>query len=335
MTCDREIKAFTRAWCGKDDRIAAASYFGTFAVYFLTLWLAMTSAQAGLWLVVVPILVVNAFSAVRLYVLQHDTGHHSLFSTKRMNDLAGYGLSTFTLTPYRAMQYNHNMHHAYLVVFNDTATTEIYTMTLREWNAAGWWKRLTYRLYRNPAVMMALGGVLVYALRYRWPKNASRTGLGEIMAHNIAVLAWVMLIHAIWGGTGLAVYGATVVMAGAIGVFLVFLQHNFEDTYWDRRPDLNKAKAELVGSSCLDLGWWFDLGTGNIAYHDIHHFNPAIPSYRLRKCHKALRPHVDMHIIRWPEAIRSFGLKLWDEDRQKLVPFPPARVGAGVGAVGA
>jgi hypothetical protein len=124
---------------------------------------------------------------------------------------------------------------------------------------------------------------------------------------------------------GLIIYAGTVFTAGCIGVFLVYLQHNFEDTWWDRKPDLNPARAALQGSSALDLGWWWDLGTGNIAYHDIHHFNANIPSYRLRKCHRALREKYEVQTIRWPEAIRSFTLKLWDEDQERLVPFPRER----------
>jgi len=142
------------------------------------------------------------------------------------------------------------------------------------------------------------------------------------LEQDVAVLAWLGLMFWGYGWVGLAVYGGTVVVAGVVGVFLVYLQHNFEDTYWDRRPDLSPVRAALEGSSALDLGWWFDLATGNIAYHDIHHFNARIPSYRLRSCHRDLRKHFDVPTIEWPEALRSFTLKLWDEDAEKLVPFP-------------
>ena len=132
--------------------------------------------------------------------------------------------------------------------------------------------------------------------------------------------------------TGIGVYLGVTVLAGMIGVFLVYLQHNFEDTYWDRKPALDFRRATLQGSSCLNLGWWWDLGTGNIAYHDIHHFMPAIPSYRLRKCHFALPPELEMPRIEWPEALRSFRLKLWHEDEGRLVPFPQTPRGAAVPA---
>jgi omega-6 fatty acid desaturase (delta-12 desaturase) len=255
--------------------------------------------------------------------LQHDCGHYSLFATRRLNDWAGHLLSLPSLTPYRVMQYNHNLHHAYLGNLDHRETTEVYTMTLAEWQVAPFGRRLWYRLYRNPVLMLGLGGIYAYFIAYRWPVNTRKVGALSVVVHNIAVLGYVAAIWWALGGAGLAIWTASAVLAGAIGVFLVYLQHNFEETYWDRKPDLDFQKATLEGSSSLDLGWLWDLGTGNIAYHDLHHFNPGVPSYRLRACQKALPVHLRPHEpIRWLEALRSFRLKLWDEAQGRLVPFP-------------
>lgn len=327
---EREIRAFLRDWTARDDRIAVVSYAATFAVYFLTLVLAVMAWP--LWALVLPLIVANALAGVRLYVLQHDCGHGSLFSIKRHNDLAGHGLSVFTLTPYRVMQSNHNDHHSHLGNLDERDTTEIFTMTLREWEQAGVWRRLWYRLYRNPLILIPIGGLFTYVLGYRWPKNAGRVDPKGVILHNLALVLWVALIWALGGLPGLIIYGATVFVAGCVGVFLVYLQHNFEDTWWDRKPDLNPARAALQGSSALDLGWWFDLAVANITYHDIHHFNANIPSYRLRACHRALRARYEVQTIGWAEAFRSFTLKLWDEDQGRLVPFPRQMRGARVPA---
>lgn len=317
---EREIRRFTRDWTKRDDRLATISYVLTFIGYFATLGLAVL-AWPSAWMVV-PLVMINAFIGVRLYVLQHDTGHNSLFSTSRLNTWAGHGLSIFTLTPFAVMQHNHNAHHSHLGNLEERHSTEIFTMTLQEWNEAGVWKRLLYRLYRNPLLMIPVGGLFTYALAYRWPKNAAKIAPLQVVAHNIGLAAWVALVWLIAGAPGLIIYGGTVFTAGCIGVFLVYLQHNFEDTWWDRKPDLNPARAALQGSSALDLGWWFDLAVANITYHDIHHFNANIPSYRLRACHVALRKHYEVQTIGWAEALRSFTLKLWDEDHGRLVPFP-------------
>lgn len=318
---EREIRRFTRDWTTRDDRLASVSYFGTFAVYFLSLWLALETSPV--WWLVAPFVIITAFAGVRLYVLQHDAGHNSLFSTSRLNKWAGHGLSVFTLSPFTVMQHNHNAHHSHLGNLDERHTTEIFTMTLREWHDAGFWKRLHYKLYRNPILMIFLGGAFTYMLAYRWPKNAGRVAPMQVLLHNLALAAWIGLLW-LWAGVpALIIYAAIMFAAGCIGVFLVYLQHNFEDTWWDRKPDLNRARAALQGSSALDLGWWFDLAVANITYHDIHHFNANIPSYRLRACHRALREKYEVPTIGWPQAFASFRLKLWDEDQSRLVPYPP------------
>lgn len=316
----RDIKDFTSRYMERSNAIALLNVLGTFFVYFTTLWLALSFA--GTWLLVLPLLVINAFAAVRLYVIQHDLGHLSHFKTRWQNEWAGYAASTFTLTPFKAMQHNHNLHHAHIGNLDHREATEIYTMTLAEWQSAGVWQRLFYRLYRNPLLMLPLGGVWTFVARYRWPKNAGRIGPIGVLAHNLAVVLWWAAIYWMFGWAGLGLYAITVLISGCIGVFLVYLQHNFEDTYWDHKPELDYTRAALQGSSALDLGWWWDLGTGNIAYHDIHHFNPRIPLYNLRRCHQDLRKEMDIQTIEWPEAIRSFKLKLWDEETERLVPFP-------------
>lgn len=315
-----DLRAHTRKYCDKDNRLAALSYFGTFAVYFGALALGIVwHAQ---WWVLGPMIVVAAVAAVRLYVLQHDAGHHALFETRWQNDLAGEVLSPFTFAPYQAMRQNHNLHHSHLGNLDHRETTEIHTMTLREWQAASFWKRLGYRLYRNPFILIPLGAFYTYFIRYRWPKNTRDFGVRPVILHNLAILVWLGVLYLLAGSVGLWVWFASGMLGGMLGVFLVYLQHNFEDTYWDVRPDLDPQVAALQGSSCLDFGWFFDFCVANITMHDIHHFNARIPSYRLRRCHHDLPPEVAPRRIGLAEALAALRLKLWDEDRQRLVPFP-------------
>lgn len=318
-----DIRAHTRQFVQKDNRIAALSYFGTFAFYFTSFYLAVT--YAATWWILLPMCLVMALSAVRLYVLQHDCGHASLFETRKQNELAGHGLSVFTFAPFEAMKQNHNEHHGYVGNLDHREAGEINTMTLREWNEAGFWERLAYRLYRNPFILIPLGALFTYFIRYRWPKGTTKWGVQGVILHNIALLAWVGLIYLLFGWTGIWVWLGSSYAGGMFGVWLVYLQHNFEDTYWDRRPSLDPQVAALQGSSCLDFGWFFDFLVAGINLHDIHHFNARIPSYRLRECHYSIPEEYGMRRIKFPEAIRAMSLKLWDEDRQRLVPFPPAR----------
>ncbi|MCV6585145.1 MAG: fatty acid desaturase [Marinibacterium sp.] len=318
-----DLRTYTRQYTQKDNRLAALSYFGTFAVFFASLYLAIT--YVSVWYILLPMVVVHAFAAVRLYVLQHDCGHHAFFETRQQNELAGHVLSPFTFAPHEVMKQNHNEHHGFLGNLEHRETTEIHTMTLREWNSAGFWERLHYRLYRNPLILIPLGAFYTYFFRYRWPKNTVKYGVKGVLVHNVAVLAWVATIYLLWGWTGLAVWFGASMLGGMMGVWLVYLQHNFEDTYWDRRPDLDPQMAAVQGSSCLDFGWFFDFAVANITLHDIHHLNARIPCYRLRVCHHSMPDDVAPRRIKFPEALAAMRLKLWDEDQQRLVPFPKTR----------
>ncbi len=315
-----DLRAHTRKFTERDNRLAGLSLGTTFAVYFASLYLAIT--QADRWYVLIPAMVVHAFSAVRLYVLQHDCGHHSLFETRLQNEIAGHVVSPFTFAPFEVMKQNHNLHHAHVGNLAHRETGEIHTMTLAEWNAAGFWERLFYRLYRNPLILIPLGAFFTYFIRYRWPRNTTRFGAVPVLAHNAAIAVWVGLLWFLAGWQGLGIYFAASLLGGMIGVFLVYLQHNFEDTYWNRRPDLDPQLAALQGSSALDFGWWFDTAVACITLHDIHHFNARIPSYRLRKCHYSLPPEFAPRRIGFIEAVRALNLKLWDEAAGRLVPFP-------------
>ncbi|MEM6480861.1 MAG: fatty acid desaturase [Pseudomonadota bacterium] len=326
------IREYLKDYARKSDAMGALSFFGSLAVYGAAFVAGALLWPA--WWASLPFIVILAFASVRLYVLQHDCGHASLFATRVYNDWAGYVISVFSLTPFRVMQYNHNLHHMHLGDLDHRETTEVYTMTLQEWQRAGFWKRLCYRLYRNPVMMLSLGGIYAYFIAYRWPKNTRVVGVTGVLAHNLMVAIYVGLVWLVFGAAGLIVLGLSAVLAGVIGVFLVYLQHNFEETYWDHTADHDLRKATLEGSSTLDLGHWWDIGTGNIAYHDLHHFNPNVPSFRLRYAQNNLPDTLKVHDpIRWPEAIASFRLKLWDEDSRRLVPFP--RAGERAAAVAA
>jgi len=315
-----DLRTYTRQYTQKDNRLAMLSMGTTFMVYFASLYLAI--AYVGLWYVMLPAGVVHGISAVRLYVLQHDTGHHSLFETRLQNEIAGNVLSPFTFAPFEVMKQNHNLHHANIGNLEHRETGEINTMTLAEWNAAGFWQRLQYRLYRNPFILVPLGSLFTYFIRYRWPKNTARFGIAGVLLHNLAIGAFIATLYALAGLTGVMVWFVFSLLGGMMGVFLVYLQHNFEDTYWDRRPGLDPQVAALKGSSALDFGWWFDTMVACITLHDIHHFNARIPSYHLRKCHYGLPEEYAPRRIKFREAVAALNLKLWDEDLGRLVPFP-------------
>ncbi len=319
-TTAARLREHTRQYCHRDNRIASASYFGTFAVYFAALYIAIAFREYALVILLAG--VIHAFASVRLYVLQHDAGHGSLFETHKQNQWAGVCLSPFTLAPFEVMRQNHNLHHAGTGNLDDRDTGEIFTMTLREWQSAPFMVRWRYRLYRHPLILIPLGALFTYFIRYRWPKNTHRFGVQQVLVHNALILVWIAILYALSGLIGLTVYFGFAFLAGMIGVFLVYLQHNFEDTYWDRGDDYASNLAALQGASTLDFGHWFDVCVANITCHDLHHFNTNIPSYRLRQARHNLPEECAIRRIGFVEALRSLRLKLWDEERHCLIPYP-------------
>ncbi|MGH1368865.1 MAG: fatty acid desaturase [Maritimibacter sp.] len=328
------VREASREFNGKSLQLAVFSLFGNFLVYGAGLALAIRAGLHGQWAIYALAVIVVAVAGVRMYVLQHDFGHLSFFKSKRANELAGYATSLFTMAEFKTMQYNHNQHHRDIGNLEHRESGEIYTMTLAEWNEAGWAKRTYYRLYRNPFVLIPLGALWTYFLAYRVPRNTRKWPL-HVIAHNLALFAYFDALYAIGGMLAVWTLLLAVLIAGSLGVFLVYLQHNFEDTYWDRKPDLSFERAAIEGASCLNFGWVFDEAVANITKHDIHHLNASIPSYRLREAHHALEGDFPLRLIGFREALHAFSLKLWDEEAQQLVRFPGAPQTRSSHAVGA
>ena len=317
-----DLRQALRGYTAKDDRLAYLSLLANLAVYFAAIWVAVSAVQQGAWAAAALGLVALAFAGVRLYVVEHDLGHLSLFEGRRANVIWGYIVSPFTFTSYPHIRHNHNLHHAYVGDLDARETTEIFTMTLAEWQVAGRWRRLTYRLYRNPWVLIPLGAFWAYFFGSRWPRNARQVGLVALALHNLAIAGFFGLLYLWAGWTGVITMAVGLWMGGMLGVFLVYLQHNFGGTWWDRRPGLDPTRASIQGGSCLDFGWLFDEAVANITKHDIHHLVAAIPSYRLRGAHRELEKTHALRRIGFGEALHAFSLKLWDEEAQDLVPFP-------------
>ncbi len=316
------LRQLTRAYTDRNNTIATVNVVVTLAIYIAALIAAILLAKTQYWPLALPLMCVNGTAAVRLYMLQHDCGHGSFFTTRRINDLVGSFLSPFTLTPYKATRYNHNLHHAHIGDLDRRDATEIYVMTVAEYQAAPWWRRLGYRIYRSFFVLFIIGPTLLYAVMYRWPRNARASGIGDVIVHDIMVAGVLAALYLGFGPIALLVWLGSVVIGTSCGVIIPYVQHNFETVYWGRKPDLDFETAAMQGSAVLDFGWFFDLCTANIAYHDLHHLNANIPCYNLKRCHRELSPHFRSVRIGFLEGLGCLRWKLWDEETCRMVPFP-------------
>ncbi len=328
-----DVREISRGYTTRCNRIAVLNTIGTMAAYFGMLGLAIRYANT--WYLLVPFSIAVAFAAIRLYMLQHDCGHGSLFTTRRLNDAAGRLMAPFTFAPYNATKYNHNQHHTHIGNLDHRDAGDIYTMTLAEYRAAPIWKQLGYRVYRSPLILFCIGPVFVYIIQYRFPKNSIKTGIWDVMITNVAIGLYLWSLYALFGLTALGVLGGCIVIGGFIGAMIPYIQHNFEDMYWERKPDHDFSVAALRSSAVLDFGRVYNFLTVNIAYHDLHHLNANIPCYRLGECFEAVEHLLDSRKIGFIEGMGCLRWKLWDEDVNKMVTFPPLRISLGQRAGGA
>lgn len=300
------------------------------AIPFFILWaLAWAAISAGHLSGLVLTVPAAAF-LIRLFMIQHDCAHRSFFHSRQANDWTGRIIGVLTLTPHDFWGYTHARHHASSGNLDRPRIGEIDTLTLREYQSLSRGQRLRYRLYRHPLVLFGLGPAYLFLLDYRMPFGFMRAGRMpwvSTMATNVAIAAVVTTMTWLVGaGTFLLVQLPITLMAAAVGVWLFYVQHQFEDTYWERAADWKFDRAALYGSSHYDLPpvlRWF---SANIGVHHVHHLCSRIPSYRLPE---VLRDHPELRYIgrlTLRQSIRSVNLALWDEDQRRLVSYREARL---------
>ena len=266
---------------------------------------------------------------VRLFAIQHDCGHGSFFRSPRANDRLGRVLGIFTLTPYASWRKAHAMHHATSGNLDRRGTGDITTLTVREYLSCGVWRRFLYRVYRNPFVLFGVGPAFQFLIRHRIPRGhplRDRQEWISVLGTNAAIAGKTVtaaLLVGLW--PALLGYLAIVVIAAAIGVWLFYIQHQFEDTYWAGDANWDFHAAALEGSSFYDLPKFLHWLTGSIGFHHIHHLSSRIPNYRLREC---FEQNPELHRVRrlglW-ESLKCVRLALWDEERGSLMSFGQMR----------
>lgn len=301
-------------------------------VPFVLLWgAAWWALPLGSWLTV-ALSVVNGGFLVRLFAIQHDCGHGAFFGRRAANDWTGRLLGVLTLTPYAVWRHSHTIHHSTSGNLDRRGIGEVYTMTVREYEAQSPVSKLRYRLYRHPVVMFGVFPTALFFVHNRVPVGFMRSGWrlwASAMGTNLSLA--VLLGAAVWSlgvATVAMIYLPTVIVAATVGVWLFYIQHQFEETSWDGEAEWQMHDAALHGSSHYDLPLVLRWLTANIGIHHIHHLHSRIPFYRLPA---VLRDHPDLANvtrIRLGDSMACLRLRLWDEQRRRLVSFGEARAAA-------
>ncbi|MEL7047515.1 MAG: fatty acid desaturase [Pseudomonadota bacterium] len=266
---------------------------------------------------------------VRLFLIQHDCGHGAFFRKKTTNDWVGRILGVFTVTPYDVWRRSHAVHHATSGNLDHRGTGDIHTLTVDEYHAMSWFEQLKYRLYRHPFVMFGLGPAYVFLLQNRLPFGYMTAGsiywLSAMLTNlGIVVLSAALILLVGWQSF-LMVHLPIVLIAATIGIWLFYIQHQFEDAHWEPDPSWNVHEAALHGSSHYDLPAVLRWFTANIGIHHIHHLCARIPYYRLNEVLKAYPELADVHRITLWESFQYVGLQLWDPQQKRMVSFREAR----------
>jgi omega-6 fatty acid desaturase (delta-12 desaturase) len=294
---------------------------------YLSVWAVVVALQPGALAAIALGLVATVF-LVRMYSFFHDLTHNAMFNSWRRNLVWGYVLGFLLFTPYRWWQRQHALHHANTGNLDKRGPGEIFTMTVAEYRAATWPRRLGYRLYRNPLLLLLVGPSLVFLFERRFPQRGmTRKILVSVLATNLALGAWVagMVLLAGWP-TFLAVQGTTLVAGGVVAAWMLYVQHQYEDTYYMAGDEWKHELAALKGSSFLRLPRWGAWAVGNANYHHVHHLSARIPNYHLRAAHEQQPLFAGTPVVTPLASLGCLRLKLWDEESGALVPFAAAEV---------
>ena len=307
-----------------DRRKALRQVFDTLVPYVLLWTLAALTVQARLpYWITLALAVPAGGLLVRTFIIFHDCGHGSFFSSRWANTLLGYLCGVLTFTPFEDWRHEHAVHHATAGDLDHRGEGDVWTLTVDEYRAAPRTLRIGYRLYRNPLVLFVLGPLYLFLIGHRFPHwGASKRARTSVLLTNLGLLAAAMVLSATLGlRTYLLVQLPMIALAAATGTWLFYIQHQYEGVYWDRHQDWDPVAAAMEGSSYYRLPRLLQWFTGNIGLHHIHHLRPRIANYHLQACYDTIPDLQAIEPLTFRKSLKSLGLRLWDETSRKLVGY--------------
>ncbi len=292
---------------------------------YIALWLLMIKmVHSGMsyWLVL-PLQILAAGLVVRIFIFQHDSGHGSFFPSHTANRILGILCGLITFTPYEEWRQSHAEHHVTSGDLERRGTGDIITMTVNEYNNAPFWSRFGYRLYRNPLVLFIIGPPIQFVLLQRIVhKNKNPKQKKSIIVTNVAlVIITLLMCWAIGWQAYLLIQGPIIAFASIIGVWMFYVQHQYDDVYWEHHEQWDPIRAAIEGSSYFKLPPVLQWFTGNIGLHHIHHLRPRIANYHLQKCYDEVKELQVEKPMTLAVSFECLTLTLWDESERRLVSF--------------
>jgi omega-6 fatty acid desaturase (delta-12 desaturase) len=290
---------------------------------YTLLWVVMIKCLSISYWLVLPLMVVAAGLLVRVFIIFHDCGHGSFFKSKRANNFWGYITGVLTFTPYQYWRHEHAVHHSHAGDLDERGWGDVWTMTVDEYLKAPRWTRIKYRLARNPFCLFVIGPPILFIIIHRLALGKSDDkGRKSVHLTNLGIVFVAAVMSSLVGLKAYLLIQLPIVMlAASAGIWLFYVQHQFEGVYWERHKEWNYVTEALSGSSFLKLPKILQWFTGNIGFHHVHHLSPRIPNYNLEACHKENRMFEQIKPISLLQSFRSLAFRLWDEKNKRLVGF--------------
>jgi omega-6 fatty acid desaturase (delta-12 desaturase) len=293
----------------------------TLIPYFALWYLMVRSLEISYWLTL-ALAVPAAGFMMRTFILFHDCGHGSFFQSRRANETLGMLTGLLTFTPFYRWRHDHAIHHATAGDLDRRGTGDVKTLTVREYLALPWYRKLGYRVMRNPLILFTIGSTFVFLVAHRFSTPGSgRKEKASVWWTNLALAGLIAIMIWLIGWKAYVLVQLPIVMlATSAGVWLFYVQHQFEDVYWEHHDRWDFYQAAVKGSSFYKLPAILQWFSGNIGFHHIHHLSPKIPNYKLQRCNEE-NPPLQIQSMTILSSLKSARLSLWDEQERKLVGF--------------
>lgn len=308
-----------------DPRRSIWQIVNTLVPYFVVWGLMIVALNISFWLTI-PLILLAGLLAVRIFIIFHDCGHGSFFESRRANEIVGFITGTLVFTAYFAWRHEHAIHHASSGDLDRRGHGDVWMMTVSEYQAASPGQRLVYRIYRNPLFMFIIGPMVMFLILNRYPVKARRLReVRSIYYTDLALIGIFIGMSFLIGFWNFVILQLLVLLvASSIGVWLFYVQHQYEGVYWQRHNEWNYAEAAIQGSSFYKLPKVLQWFSGSIGYHHIHHLSPRIPNYNLQACHDE-NPAFQITPITLRQSFRCVRYRLWDEKNYRLIGFGDLR----------
>ena len=276
--------------------------------------------KISFWLTL-PLMLLAAGFLVRIFIIFHDCGHGSFFKSKKLNFYIGSACGMMAFTPYHKWTDSHRLHHQTVGNLDKRGLGDVWTLTLAEYQALSPFKRFTYRFFRHPAVLLGIGGIATFIIGHRLTnRKMTKKVKMNVYATNIIMLTAAAIVSYFIGWKAFLIIQLPVMYFASIGgIYLFYLQHQYDEVYWCREKDWDYQKMALEGSSFFKLPGIMRWFTGNIGFHHIHHLGPTIPNYNLPRCHKENPLFHEVKPITFFESFKSLNIRFWDEANQRAI----------------